>query len=63
MGFDVAIFTPASGGPFPTIINPSFFNTPGVGLTNNSADADDKSTCGSGDQFTGTSAFQFQCAG
>ena len=24
LGFDVAIFTPANGGPFPTIINPSF---------------------------------------
>ncbi len=37
LGFDVAIFTPASGGPFPTIINPSFFGTPGVGVTSNSA--------------------------
>ncbi len=37
-GFDIAIFTPAkSGGPFPTIINPSFFNTPGVAVTNQSA--------------------------
>lgn len=33
-GFDIAIFTPAEGGPFPTIINPSFFNTPGVAITN-----------------------------
>jgi hypothetical protein len=34
-GFDIAIFTPAkSAGPFPTIINPSFFNTPGVAVTN-----------------------------
>jgi len=34
-GFDIAIFTPAkSTGPFPTIINPSFFNTPGVAVTN-----------------------------
>jgi polygalacturonase len=32
-GFDIAIFTPAGNGPFPTIINPSFFMTPGV--TNN----------------------------
>jgi hypothetical protein len=38
LGFDVAIFTPAKGdGPFPTIINPSFFGTPGVGFTNNAA--------------------------
>jgi len=35
LGFDIAIFTPASGGPFPTIINPSFVNTPGVDVTNN----------------------------
>jgi len=34
LGFDIAIFTPAKGGPFPTIINPSFFNTPGVAVTN-----------------------------
>ncbi|MGA9779582.1 MAG: alpha/beta hydrolase family protein [Limisphaerales bacterium] len=35
LGFDIAIFTPAkSAGPFPTIINPSFFNTPGVAVTN-----------------------------
>jgi hypothetical protein len=33
----VAIFTPAEGGPFPTIINPSFFSTPGVNFTNGSA--------------------------
>ena len=34
-GFDIAIFTPAkSEGPFPTIINPSFFATPGVAITN-----------------------------
>jgi hypothetical protein len=33
LGFDIAIFKPANGGPFPTIINPSFFMTPGV--TNN----------------------------
>ncbi len=33
LGFDVAIFTPAKGGPFPTIINPSFFSTPGVNFT------------------------------
>jgi hypothetical protein len=37
-GFDIAIFTPAkSAGPFPTIINPSFFNTPGVAVTNQPA--------------------------
>jgi hypothetical protein len=35
LGFDIAIFTPAKGGPFPTIINPSFFMTPGVNFTNN----------------------------
>ncbi|MGA3182090.1 MAG: hypothetical protein ABSF38_17270 [Verrucomicrobiota bacterium] len=38
LGFDVAIFTPANGGgPFPTIINPSFSPTPGVPMTNNLA--------------------------
>jgi hypothetical protein len=37
LGIDVAVFTPAKGGPFPTIVNPSFFSTPGVGFTNNSA--------------------------
>jgi (4-O-methyl)-D-glucuronate---lignin esterase len=37
LGFDIAIFTPAKGGPFPTIINPSFFMTPGVNFTNNSS--------------------------
>jgi len=36
LGFDIAIFTPAGKGPFPTIINPSFFNTPGV-VTNAAA--------------------------
>ncbi len=37
LGLDIAIFTPAkSKGPFPTIINPSFFMTPGVNFTNNS---------------------------
>ncbi|HEX4348808.1 MAG TPA: hypothetical protein VH251_00400 [Verrucomicrobiae bacterium] len=36
LGFDIAIFTPAVEGPFPTIINPSFFMTPGVNFTNNS---------------------------
>jgi hypothetical protein len=36
LGFDVAIFTPTNGGPFPTIINPSFFMTPGVNFTNGS---------------------------
>jgi hypothetical protein len=35
LGFDIAIFTPAKGGPFPTIINPSFSSTPGVAVTNN----------------------------
>ena len=37
LGFDIAIFTPAMGGPFPTIINPSFSSTPGVAVTNNPA--------------------------
>jgi hypothetical protein len=37
LGFDIAIFTPARGGPFPTIINPSFSSTPGVAVTNNPA--------------------------
>ncbi|HET7625778.1 MAG TPA: hypothetical protein VFM25_10995 [Verrucomicrobiae bacterium] len=35
LGFDIAIFTPANGKSFPTIVNPSFFNTPGVNWTNN----------------------------
>jgi len=39
LGFDIAIFTPAKGGPFPTIINPSFSSTPGVAVTNQSAAA------------------------
>ncbi len=34
LGFDIAIFTPTNSGPFPTIINPSFFMTPGVNFTN-----------------------------
>jgi hypothetical protein len=34
LGFDVAIFTPAGNGPFPTIINPSFFSTPGEPVVN-----------------------------
>jgi hypothetical protein len=34
LGFDIAIFTPNGAGPFPTIINPSFFMTPGVNFTN-----------------------------
>ena len=34
LGFDIAIFTPPNGGPFPTVINPSFFSTPGVSVTN-----------------------------
>jgi hypothetical protein len=37
LGIDIAIFTPAGGGPFPTIINPSFFMTPGVNFTNTPA--------------------------
>jgi hypothetical protein len=37
LGFDIAVFTPAGKGPFPTIINPSFFMTPGVNFTNGSA--------------------------
>jgi len=31
---DIAIFAPVGAGPFPTIINPSFFMTPGVDSTN-----------------------------
>jgi hypothetical protein len=34
LGFDIAIFTPPGNGPFSTIINPSFFMTPGVNFTN-----------------------------
>lgn len=34
LGMDIAIFTPTTSGPFPTIINPSFFMTPGVNFTN-----------------------------
>lgn len=34
LGMDIAIFTPSGKGPFPTIINPSFFMTPGVNFTN-----------------------------
>ena len=34
LGLDIAIFTPAAKGPFPTIINPSFFMTPGANFTN-----------------------------
>jgi hypothetical protein len=37
LGFDIAIFTPTNAGPFPTIINPSFFMTPGVNFTNGAA--------------------------
>jgi hypothetical protein len=37
LGMDIAIFTPAGKGPFPTIINPSFFMTPGVNFTNGAA--------------------------
>lgn len=35
LGFDIAVFTPAGHGPFPTIINPSFFMTPVANTTNN----------------------------
>ena len=34
LGFDIAVFTPTNSGPFPVIINPSFFTTPGVVVTN-----------------------------
>ena len=34
LGLDVAIFTPKGDGLFPTIINPSFFGTPGTVSTN-----------------------------
>lgn len=34
LGLDIAVFTPTTKGPFPTIINPSFFMTPGVNFTN-----------------------------
>ena len=37
LGLDIAVFTPAGAGPFPTIINPSFFMTPGVNFTNGMA--------------------------
>lgn len=47
LGFDVAVFTPASGGPFPTIINPSFFSTPGVNFTNGGPRAVEITTNGS----------------
>jgi len=35
LGLDIAIFTPTGSGPFPTIINPSFYMTPGVNFTSN----------------------------
>jgi hypothetical protein len=35
LGMDIAIFSPAGKGPFPTFINPSFFMTPGVNFTSN----------------------------
>ena len=44
LGFDIAIFTPTNGGPFPTIINPSFYMTPGVNFTNNSTTPAEVST-------------------
>jgi hypothetical protein len=37
LGMDIAIFTPVGRGSFPTIINPSFFMTPGVNFTNTPA--------------------------
>jgi hypothetical protein len=37
LGLDIAVYTPVTGGPFPTIINPSFFMTPGVNFTNSPA--------------------------
>jgi len=40
LGFDIAIFTPAGDGPFPTIINPSFFSTPGVNFVNHAPPVD-----------------------
>jgi (4-O-methyl)-D-glucuronate---lignin esterase len=39
LGMDIAIFSPSGKGPFPTIINPSFFMTPGVNFTNGAAPA------------------------
>ena len=39
LGLDIAIFTPTNAGPFPTIINPSFFITPGANFTSNSVAA------------------------
>ena len=44
LGFDIAIFTPNGNGPFPTIINPSFFMTPGVNFTSNSTASVEVST-------------------
>ena len=37
LGFNVAIFTPAGHGPFPTILNPSFFPMPDMTATNTPA--------------------------
>jgi hypothetical protein len=37
LGMDIAIFTPSGKGPFPTIVNPSFFMTPGMNFTNYTA--------------------------
>lgn len=39
LGFDIAIFTPTNGGPYPTIINPSFFMTPGAAVTTGNGEA------------------------
>jgi hypothetical protein len=44
LGFDIAVFTPPGDGPFPTIINPSFYMTPGVNFTNNPASPVETST-------------------
>jgi hypothetical protein len=43
LGFDIAIFMPAKDGPFPTIINPSFFSTPGIGFTHEASAITNKS--------------------
>ena len=51
LGLDIAIFTPAKGKSFPTIINPSFFMTPGVNFTNSKA-----TTAVSANSFTNAAA-------